>query len=242
MENTGIYQIKSIKTMRVYIGSAINIKTRWSRHKRDLLNNVHHSSFLQRHCNKYGIEDLQFTIIEHCKKEELLQKEQIYLDSLSCEFNSARVAGSCYGLKKSEEFKKKISILTSGENNPTYGLERTKKWRENISKANKGRKAWNKNKTEIYKEETLLKMKQSALNKEKVICEYCNYSVTPHNYKRWHGEKCDYKNVQEGFKKCAKCKSVLKKEEFNKNKNQLDNLDRQCKECRYERNKNNEKH
>ena len=64
MKNTGIYQIKSIETGRVYIGSAINIKTRWNRHKRDLFKNVHHSSFLQRHYNKYGIDDLIFSIVK----------------------------------------------------------------------------------------------------------------------------------------------------------------------------------
>lgn len=114
-KNTGIYQIKSIKTERVYIGSAINIKTRWNRHRRDLLKNAHHSSFLQRHYNKYGINDLIFSIVEFCKKEDLLLKEQIYLNSLSCEFNTCKVAGSCYGIKKSEEFKRKISTITSGK-------------------------------------------------------------------------------------------------------------------------------
>ena len=241
MKNTGIYQIKSIETGRVYIGSAINIKTRWNRHKRDLFKNVHHSSFLQRHYNKYGIDDLVFSVVEFCKKEELLLKEQVYLDSLNCEFNTCKIAGSCYGIKKSEEFKRKISVLTSGENNPTYGLERTKEWRENISKANQGQKAWNKGKIKIYSEDTLLKMKKSALNKEKILCEYCNNEVTPHNFKRWHGENCDYKNVPEGFKKCSKCKNILKKENFNKNKKQLDGFDRQCKECKSKRNKNNYK-
>jgi hypothetical protein len=45
-----------------------------------------------------------------------------------------------------------LSTLTKGEKNPTYGLERTKEWRDNISKANKGQKAWNKGKTNIYDE------------------------------------------------------------------------------------------
>ena len=115
MKNTGIYQIKSIKTGRIYLGSAINIKTRWNRHKRDLFKNVYHSSFLQRHYNKYGLNDLIFSIVEFCKKEDLLLKEQIYLNSLSCEFNTCKVAGSCYGIKKSEEFKRKISTITSGK-------------------------------------------------------------------------------------------------------------------------------
>ena len=190
MENTGIYQIKSIQTERLYVGSAINIKIRWNRHKRDLLNNVHHSSFLQRHYNKYGIGDLVFSVLEFCNKENLLIKEQIYLNSLNCQFNTCKVAGSCYGTKKSEEFRKKISVLTSGKNNPTYGLERTKEWRENISQANRGQRAWNKGLKNIYSENTLYKMRQP---KSKKCCEYCTKEISPTNYKRWHGKNCKQK-------------------------------------------------
>lgn len=191
---TGIYQIKSIITNRIYIGSAINIKTRWSRHRSDLLKKVHHSQFLQRHYNKYGLKDLEFSIIEECKKEELLLKEQYYLDTLSCEFNIAKIAGSCIGITKSQDFKDKLSMLTKGKNNPTYGLIRTKEWRDNISKANKGQKAWNKGKTNIYDEETLDKIKQGALNRKKVNCEYCDKKTTPQNYARWHGKNCKKRN------------------------------------------------
>ena len=241
MKNTGIYQIKSIKTGRVYIGSAINIKTRWNRHKRDLQKNVHHSIILQRHYNKYGIEDLEFSILEECSIEQLIEREQYYFDRNLCVFNISKIAGSCLGNKRTKEQVEEMSKRFSGEGNPTFGLERTKEWRENISRANQGQKAWNKGKTEIYSEDTLLKMKKSALNKEKVLCEHCNNEVTPHNFKKWHGGNCDYKNVPEGFKKCSDCKSTLKKENFNKNKRQLDGFNRQCKKCKSERNKNNYK-
>lgn len=190
MENTGIYKIKSISTNRVYIGSAVNITRRWNRHKRDLSKNKHHSIFLQRHYNKYGIEDLEFSIIKYCNKKSLLVEEQFYLDTLSCEFNICKIAGSCYELKRSEEFKKKISILTSGKNNPTYGLERTKEWRDKISKANKGQKAWNKGLKNIYSKETLEKMSKPKIKK---TCEYCNKQISPTNYKRWHGNNCKLK-------------------------------------------------
>jgi group I intron endonuclease len=192
---TGIYQIKSIITNRVYIGSAVNIKTSWSRHRSDLLKKVHHSQFLQRHYDKYSLDDLEFSIIEECEKEFLLIKEQYYLDTLSCDFNIAKVAGSCIGITKSQDFKDKLSTLTKGEKNPTYGLERTKEWRDNISKANKGQKAWNKGKTNIYDEKTLKKIKEGALNRKKLSCEYCNKNITPQNYARWHGNKCKQKQI-----------------------------------------------
>ena len=161
---TGIYKIQSIlKPERFYIGSAINIQARWNRHKRDLLNKKHHSIFLQRHINKYGLEDLNFFIIEQCNKENLLIKEQFYFDNLICFFNNAKIAGSCIGSTRTKEQRLKISEYTKGKNNPTYGLERTVEWRNKISRANKGQKAWNKGKINIYDKETLEKIKKFCI-------------------------------------------------------------------------------
>ena len=73
---SGIYQIHSILTGRVYIGSAVNLKRRKQRHLLDLKDNKHDNPYLQRHYNKYGI-DLQFSVIERCSKEKLIEREQI---------------------------------------------------------------------------------------------------------------------------------------------------------------------
>jgi len=191
---TGIYQIKSIITGRIYIGSAVNIKIRWSRHRYDLLRNKHHSMFLQRHYNKHGLKDLEFSILEECIKENLLIREQYYLNTLVCKFNNAKIAGSCIGVIRSQAYKNKLSTLTKGINNPTYGMERTKEWRDNISKANKGQKAWNKGKTNIYDAKTLIKIKEGALNRKKINCQYCNKTTTPQNHARWHGNNCKQKD------------------------------------------------
>lgn len=232
MENTGIYKIVSTKNNRTYVGSAVNIKRRWSRHKRDLLKNVHHSRFLQRHYNKYGLEDLTFSVLEFCKKEELIVREQHFLNTLKCPFNSAPIAGSCIGVTRTEEFKKKLSKLNSGKGNPTYGLTRTKEWRENISKANMGQKAWNKGKVGIYNKNTLCIIKEKALSRERAECEHCREKVTPQNYARWHGEKCKQKGIKEGYKKCAKCGLAKPLDAFSKNKRQLDKHEARCKNCR----------
>lgn len=187
MKKSGIYKIKSIKTNRIYIGSAINISLRWKRHKRDLTNSKHHSTFLQRHFNKYGIDDLEFSIIELCEIDNLIEREQFYLDNNECHFNNAIKAGSTLGSKRNEEQVKAMSKRFSGEGNPTYGLERTEEWRKNISEANKGQKAWNKGLKNIYSEETLEKMRKPKIKKK---CEYCGKDISLANYKRWHGENC----------------------------------------------------
>jgi len=55
MRVSGIYKIQStIKHERIYIGSAIYIKSRWAMHRYQLRNNKHSSQKLQRHYNKYS--------------------------------------------------------------------------------------------------------------------------------------------------------------------------------------------
>ena len=104
---SGIYQIQSLINNKLYIGSAVNLNRRKKEHWDGLKQGIHHSILLQRHVNKYGIDDLQFSVIEYCRKEKLIEREQHYLDSLNPKFNICKVAGSCLGIKRSEESKQK---------------------------------------------------------------------------------------------------------------------------------------
>jgi len=102
MNKSGIYIIQSLlKPERCYVGSAVNIKHRWRDHERDLLNNKHRNSRLQRHTSKYGIKDLSFSIVVHCEKEELIKNEQFFIDNLKPWFNLCLIAGSPLGIKRS---------------------------------------------------------------------------------------------------------------------------------------------
>lgn len=86
-----------------------------------------------------------------------------------------------------------LSIRMSGENNPMYGIPCTYKmtddekqrWKNNISEKTKG-----KPKSEITKE----KMRKAKGPQEIVICPYCNQSGGNNNMKRYHFDKCKYKN------------------------------------------------
>ena len=90
----GVYKIFSKKLAnRCYIGSSINIQNRWKKHIRELKANKHHSVKLQRHFNKYGIDDLEFTILVECDKKELLNEEQSFLDNNFPYFNTNKKAG-----------------------------------------------------------------------------------------------------------------------------------------------------
>jgi group I intron endonuclease len=84
----GIYQIQSmICPDRIYIGSSTNIPARWYGHKHSLLKNDHHSLKLQEHYNKYGLDDLKFSVIMNCNIDEIEKLEQYYIDMLNPYFN-----------------------------------------------------------------------------------------------------------------------------------------------------------
>lgn len=69
----GVYKIQSLMHPdRCYIGSSVNINNRFYRHKTALKHKWHHSPILQSHYDKYGIEDLVFSIVATCKREELI--------------------------------------------------------------------------------------------------------------------------------------------------------------------------
>ena len=76
----GIYSIRNKVNNKVYIGSSKNLNIRLTRHKNYLLKNKHENSYLQKSYNKYGLENFEFSILEECEVEELVNKEIYYID------------------------------------------------------------------------------------------------------------------------------------------------------------------
>lgn len=164
----GIYKIESrINPDKIYIGSAVDIKQRWYGHIGDLKKNKHHSKKLQNHVNKYGIDDLIFSVLMECNKDHLLCLEQEFINSINPWFNLCKIAGSCKGIKRekftsehieklkkshigkqshlgiphSEETKNNISknhADMSGSNNPSFGKKRSKEVCDKLSKSHIG--------------------------------------------------------------------------------------------------------
>lgn len=104
---SGIYIITNTTNDKIYIGSSVNMYSRWKRHIKDLNNNKHHSKYLQNSWFKYGEENFTFEIIEQCERSKLIEREQVWLDFFKPEYNSCKIAGSCLGFKHSEETKMK---------------------------------------------------------------------------------------------------------------------------------------
>lgn len=115
MKNIGIYQIKNKINNKSYIGSSSRLKLRWNRHLTDLKSNVHHSLALQRAFYKYGYDNFEFTVLENCEENSLLEREQYYLDNIKPEYNICKIAGNCAGVKHSSETieKRRNSLINS---------------------------------------------------------------------------------------------------------------------------------
>lgn len=85
---TGIYKIQSeIKSDRFYIGCSVDIDKRREQHLYILKSNLHSNYLLQEHYNNYGNDDLKFSILFTCKKENLFIIEMFYHDRLKPYFN-----------------------------------------------------------------------------------------------------------------------------------------------------------
>ena len=209
----GIYKIQSkVKPDRCYIGSAVNIHKRWLHHLQDLRRNKHHSKKLQRHFNKYGEVDLQFSILLGCKNEDLLKTEQYFLDSYLPYFNGCKIAGSTLGMKLSKDHRIKLSEAHKGKHSWNKGKSWPEETRKKIGESQKGRvsnrkglKGWI-----THTEETRRKMSESA--KGKVLSEETKRLIS-------ESRKNMSDETRQKMRLAATARELLKKEKLILSKN-----------------------
>ena len=73
----GIYKITNKINNKSYIGQSINIKERWTQHKRYPVKNSKYPLYLA--FEKYGLKNFDFSILEECLIGELDDKEIFYI-------------------------------------------------------------------------------------------------------------------------------------------------------------------
>ena len=168
MENkAGVYKIESIiNNKRIYIGSSVAMLQRKRHHLYTLRHNKHHSKKLQRHFNKYGENDLIFSVVLYCEECEVLQKEQEYLDLFSPYFNNCKTAGNRLGMKHSEETKRKIGLWNIGRTDG-IGRKLSDETKAKLSKLNSGK--LNKFFGRHHTEESKQKMSKASIGKGKMV-------------------------------------------------------------------------
>lgn len=163
---SGVYCIRSTVSGRVYVGSAVDVRRRWSVHRWRLSQGTHHSVLLQRSWNKHGAGAFVFDVIEAVKDKSLLVGlEQHWIDKLkSCcprsGFNIAPRAGSSLGRKHPPEVLAKMRAAQVGRKKAPFtdehraairasrlgnqwgkGIPKSADHRAKISSAKKGKKA-----------------------------------------------------------------------------------------------------
>ena len=125
VNKSGIYKITS-PSGKVYIGQAVNLRSRYLRYKNP--NCTKQQVRLKNSFLKYGFEAHQFDIIEYCPIEELNCSERFWQDEfdvlgnngLNCilqECGQKRKVVSEYSIKKSLETKNKNNTLRKGSKN-----------------------------------------------------------------------------------------------------------------------------
>ena len=153
---SGIYRIVNTISGKMYIGSAIVLKRRWYMHRWALGRGRHHCYKLQAAWGKHGPEAFRFEVLEACAPEDLVQREQFYLDTLRPLYNIAVSAGGGSGAmseagrqsiaasnrrrsgwKQSDEAKAKIAAANCG-NTATKGKRRSRAAVEATAAAHRG--------------------------------------------------------------------------------------------------------
>ena len=77
----GIYKIKI--NDKEYIGSSCNIGHRLKHHLWSLENLKHHNRTMQNLYNKYGKDEIYFTVLEECSDIMLIEREAYYINTLN---------------------------------------------------------------------------------------------------------------------------------------------------------------
>ena len=150
-----IYSILNKVNGKIYIGLTERPTTRRTEHFSELRHRNHCNPHLQNAWNKYGEENFEYHILEHCDDSMLGENEDwwiSYFDSTNrdigynlqsggdrgysiSEETKKRLSEERKGIPLPEEVKRKISEANSGEKNPFYGKKHTMETKLHLSKS-----------------------------------------------------------------------------------------------------------
>lgn len=139
-----VYRIRNLFNGKKYIGSTMNCASRMYYHINSLRRGKSKCLKLQRAFTKSGDDNFVFEIVEHCTKENLLQREQHYLDQRP-EYNISFIAGpkTRYGLKSTPEHRANMSKALMGRISPMKGKKFTATHKQRLSDSHKGKHVGN---------------------------------------------------------------------------------------------------
>lgn len=120
---SGIYQIRNIVNNHFYIGSAVDLLRRKTRHFQQLRDLKHINSKLSDATVEFGLYNFVFEVIELCEKNECLKIEQNWLNKYFGEPYFYNKNPKASGIEFTDEIRQKMSenhADVSGKNNYFY--------------------------------------------------------------------------------------------------------------------------
>jgi group I intron endonuclease len=92
-----------------YVGSSSSLTSRLQNYYNyNFISNPKHNMPIYRALLSYGYSNFKLEILEYCNKDEVITREQYYLDLLLPEYNILKTAANRLGSKHSESTKEKI--------------------------------------------------------------------------------------------------------------------------------------
>jgi group I intron endonuclease len=141
----GIYVIVNMTTGQAYRGRSTTIEFRFECHIDSLRKRIHINPRLQRSWNKYGEEAFVFAICEECDLEDIVEREQWYLDNeirwgWDYNINPRAESPPRFGdqsPERQEEIRKKHSDSHKGKKRPPISEEHRRRISEAIKRSGK---------------------------------------------------------------------------------------------------------
>lgn len=204
---SGIYCLKNTIDEKCYVGSAQKLNYRLWNHKHKLIKGTHANNILQNFVNKYSIDSIYFEILELVEIDNLIVREQYYIDTLRPAFNILPKAGSNAGTMMSEEQKVKISKNRTGILHTEDTKRRISETMKGIPKSKEhSTKVGLRHRCKVISQEQ--KNKISQANKGKIATSKLTWEIV--------------NNIRELNKQCYKDKQIA--EMFNITKAQACNI------------------
>lgn len=202
MSLCGVYQIKSLRTGKVYIGSSEDMGERLARHRRMLKRGTHHSYKLQKEVDRYGLAALEFKPLLVCAVKDLLFFEQRAIQAFNAVkrgFNVAEVAGApMRGMKHTDATRLKMSLASKGKPKSPEHCEAKAAARrgKTTSDTHKARikASWEERRLIPISEETRKKLSEAG--KGRPVAKASRLALIEWN-KSWKGKKRGPLNISE---------------------------------------------
>jgi group I intron endonuclease len=111
---SGIYCWINVINGQYYIGSAIDLNNRVNDYYQDSYYKSKYNTIIVRAILKYGLGNFCLVILEFTNKEELLSREDHYIQTLDPQYNILQQAGNSLGYKHTPDSIEKMSQAALG--------------------------------------------------------------------------------------------------------------------------------